>query len=86
MSKNGENFEKSTENLQIAEVNYDESDKEIIEFLNKHPEIYMDFDFLPELAAVNVESSLIPETDTETADSIPKFETSGSNSEQQLWG
>ena len=50
----------------------------------------MDFDFLPELAAVNVESSLIPETDTETdtetAKSIPKFETSGSNSEQQLWG
>ena len=48
----------------------------------------MDFDFLPEIAAVNVESSLIPdtETDTETADSGQKFETSGSTSEQQLWG
>ena len=46
----------------------------------------MDFDFLPEIAAVNVESSLIPETDTETADSSQIFETSGSNSEQQLWG
>ena len=50
----------------------------------------MDFDFLPEIAAVNVESSLIPETDTETdtetAESSQNFETSGSNSEQQLWG
>ena len=46
----------------------------------------MDFDFLPEIAAVNVESSLIPETDTETTDSSQIFETSGSNSEQQLWG
>ena len=72
--------------MQIAEINYDESDKEIIEFLNEHPEIYMDFDFLPEIAAVNVESSLIPETDTETTESSPKFEPSGSNFEQQkLW-
>ena len=51
----------------------------------------MDFDFLPEIAAVNVESSLIPETDTETdtetSDSSPKFEPSGSNFEQhKLWG
>ena len=47
----------------------------------------MDFDFLPELAAVNVESSLIPETDTETSDSSLKFEPSGSNLEQhKLWG
>ena len=47
----------------------------------------MDFDFLPELAAVNVESSLIPETDTETTKSIPNFEPSGSDFEQhKLWG
>ena len=54
----------------------------------------MDFDFLPEIAAVNVESSLIHETDTETdfetdtetAVSNQNFESSGSNSEQQLWG
>ena len=54
----------------------------------------MDFDFLPEIAAVNVELSLIHETDTETdfetdtetAVSNQNFESSGSNSEQQLWG
>ena len=50
----------------------------------------MDFDFLPKIAAVNVESSLIPETDTETdtetTESSPKFEPSGSKFEQQkLW-
>ena len=50
----------------------------------------MDFDFLPEIAAVNVESSLIPETDTETdtetTESSPIFEPSGSKFEQQkLW-
>ena len=61
------------------ELNYDESDKEIIQFLNENQEIYMDFDFLPEIAAVNVESSLISETETE---SIPNFEPSGSNFEQ----
>ena len=65
------------------EFNYDDSDKEMIQFLNDHQEIYMDFDFLPEIAAVNVESSLISETETE---SIPNFEPSGSNFEQQkLW-
>ena len=65
------------------EINYDESDKEMIQFLNEHPEIYMDFDFLPEIAAVNVESSLISETETESS---PNFEPSGSKFEQQkLW-
>ena len=65
------------------ELNCDESDEEIIKFLNENEEIYMDFDFLPEIAAVNVESSLISETETE---SIPNVEPSGSNFEQQkLW-
>ena len=60
---------------------YDENDEEIIRFLNENEEIYMDFDFLPEI--VNVESSLISETETESS---PNFEPSGSNFEQQkLW-
>ena len=61
------------------EFNYDDSDKEMIQFLNDHQEIYMDFDFLPEI--VNIESSLISETETET-ESIPNFEPSGSDFEQ----
>ena len=68
------------------EVNYDESDEEMLKFLNENEDIFMDFDFLPEIAAVNVESSLINETDTETIESSPNFEPSGSNFEQQkLW-
>ena len=53
------------------EVNYDESVEEMTKFLNENEEIFMDFDFLPEIAAVNVESSLINETDTETTESSP---------------
>ena len=64
------------------DLNYDESDEEMIQFLNENQEIYMDFDFLPEIAAVNVESSLISETETESS---PNFEPSGSNFEQQKW-
>ena len=67
------------------DLHYDETDEEIIKFLNENEEIYMDFDFLPEIAAVNVESSLIYETE-----SSPNFEPSGSNFEtnmnqQKLW-
>ena len=70
------------------DLDYDESDEEMIQFLNENEEIYMDFDFLPEIAAVNVESSLISET--ETTESSPNFEPSRSNFEtninqQKLW-
>ena len=66
------------------DLDYDESDEEMIQFLNENEEIHMDFDFLPEIAVVNVESSLISET--ETTESSPNFEPSGSNfEEQKLW-
>ena len=72
-------------NIEMAQMELicDENDKEIIKFLNENEEIYMDFDFMTEIASVNIESSLITETS-------PNFEPSGSNFEtnmeqQKLW-
>ena len=58
-------------------INYDENDEEIIKFLTENEEIYMDFDFMPEIASVNIESSLISET-TEPRLDIEPSETSES--------
>ena len=66
----------------------DENDEEILKFLTDNEEIYMDFDFIPEIAStIDFESRLISETTEPSPNFEPsettKFETK--MEQQKLW-
>ena len=65
--------------IQLEQI-LDENDEEILKFLNDNEEIYMDFDFIPEIAStIDFESRLV----SETTEPSPKFETE--MGQQKLW-
>ena len=96
--KEKESFDKKAENFaendgNIAEIQLeeilDENDEEILKFLTENEEIYMDFDFIPEIASTDIEfeSRLISETTEPSPNFEPsettKFETK--MEQQKLW-